>query len=354
MTVPILEVDSLTKRFPVGGGILTRPEYVHAVESVSFTVNRGETFGLVGESGSGKSTLGRLLIRLLDPTEGSVTFDGIDLTTLSSSGMRSLRSRMQIVQQNPYAAIDPRMKIGDVVAQPLLVHRVVPRGQVKAKVLDLLDQVGLTQRYVGRFPHQLSGGQLQRVAIARAISLEPELLILDEPTSALDVSVQAQILRLLEELRSHHDLTYVFISHDLSVIHYISDVIGVMYLGRIVESGPSDEVFASPSHPYTRALLNAAPEPDFSSRKPLSVLEGTVPSALDPPPGCHFHDRCPIARDVCAEQRPPLVGIGDDRQVACLFPLEIATGPPHGTSTERTTPPTSDQQPSTHEGEADQ
>jgi oligopeptide/dipeptide ABC transporter ATP-binding protein len=194
---------------------------------------------------------------------------------------------------------------------------------VRDRVRELLDQVGLDQRHMSRYPHQLSGGQLQRVAIARAISLEPELLILDEPTSALDVSVQAQILRLLEELRTRHDLTYVFISHDLSVIHYISDVIGVMYLGRIVESGPSSEIFASPSHPYSRALLEAAPEPDFANRKGLSVLEGTVPSALDPPKGCHFHERCPIAQSICSIESPALVAIDGGRQVACHFPIEI-------------------------------
>ncbi|MCL1594923.1 MAG: dipeptide/oligopeptide/nickel ABC transporter ATP-binding protein, partial [Actinomycetia bacterium] len=198
MTTPILQVESLTKRFAVGGGLLSRPDHVHAVESVSFSVERGETFGLVGESGSGKSTLGRLLIRLLDPTEGTVLFDGIDLSDLSSKKMRSLRSRMQIVQQNPFAAIDPRMRIADVIAQPLLIHGVLNRSEAKTRVFELLDQVGLTSRHATRFPHQLSGGQLQRVAIARAISLEPDLLILDEPTSALDVSVQAQILRLLE------------------------------------------------------------------------------------------------------------------------------------------------------------
>jgi peptide/nickel transport system ATP-binding protein len=339
MMSPILAVDSLTKRFEVGGGLLTRSQHVHAVESVSFSVNRGETFGLVGESGSGKSTLGRLLIRLLDPTEGSVVFDGVDLTGLSNAKMRTMRRRMQIVHQNPYAAIDPRMRIGNVVAQPLLVHKVVPRNEVKARVLDLLSRVGLTERHVGRYPHQLSGGQLQRVAIARAISLEPDLLILDEPTSALDVSVQAQILRLLEDLRSEHDLTYVFISHDLSVIHYISDTIGVMYLGRIVESGPSGEVFSSPSHPYSRALLEAAPEPDFTTRKPLSVLEGVVPSALAPPSGCHFHERCPIARPICSEVRPPLETVDGNRQVACHFPIEIGSVPSQDHS-------------NTHEGEA--
>jgi len=328
MTMPILRAESLTKRFAVGGGILTRPEHVHAVESVSFSVQRGETFGLVGESGSGKSTLGRLLIRLLDPTEGVVRFDGVDLMALSSAKMRALRRRMQIVHQNPYAAVDPRMRIGEVIAQPLLVHDVVGRRAVKGRVMELLDRVGLTSRHYGRFPHQLSGGQLQRVAIARAISLEPELLILDEPTSALDVSVQAQILRLLEELRSQHDLTYVFISHDLSVIRYISDTIGVMYLGRIVESGPAQAVFDAPSHPYAKALLEAAPEPDFTTRKPLSVLEGSVPSALDPPSGCHFHERCPIAQPVCSQVSPALETMRDSRQVACHFPIGTTANHP--------------------------
>jgi oligopeptide/dipeptide ABC transporter ATP-binding protein len=298
---------------------------VHAVDSVDLSVRRGETFGLVGESGCGKSTLGRLLIRLIEPTSGEVHFDGIDLTQTSSSQMRSLRRRMQIVQQNPYAAIDPRMKARDVVAQPLIVHHVLKRRAAKSRAVELLEQVGLTARHAGRYPHQLSGGQLQRVAIARAISLEPDMLILDEPTSALDVSVQAQILRLLENLRSEHDLTYVFISHDLSVIRYISDRIGVMYLGQIVESGPAQEVFDAPEHPYSRALIEAAPEPDFATRKPLSVLEGTVPSALNPPKGCHFHERCPIARPVCSEEAPQLLDIGGGRQVSCHFPLGPVT-----------------------------
>jgi len=321
VTAPILQAEDLSKRFSVGGGFLSRAEYVHAVDSVSFSVERGETFGLVGESGCGKSTLGRLLIRLLDASGGEVLFDGIDLTRTSSSQMRALRRRMQIVHQNPYAAIDPRMKAREVVAQPLIVHHILDRRAAKVRAVELLEQVGLTARHATRYPHQLSGGQLQRVAIARAISLEPELLILDEPTSALDVSVQAQILRLLEDLRSEHDLTYVFISHDLSVIRYISDRIGVMYLGRIVESGPAQDVFDAPEHPYSRALLEAAPEPDFASRKPLSVLEGNVPSALNPPHGCHFHERCPIAQPICAEVSPELVTIAGGRRVACHFPL---------------------------------
>ena len=323
MTTPMIQAQNLSKNFSVGGSLFGRPDYVHAVDSVGFSVQRGETFGLVGESGCGKSTLGRLLIRLIEPTGGIVLFDGIDITKASTSEMRSMRRRMQIVHQNPYAAIDPRMRARDVVAQPLIVHKVLDRKAARERAVELLEQVGLTARHANRYPHQLSGGQLQRVAIARAISLEPELLILDEPTSALDVSVQAQILRLLEDLRDEHDLTYVFISHDLSVIRYISDTIGVMYLGRIVESGPAQEVFDTPRHPYARALLEAAPEPDFAVRKPLSVLEGNVPSALNPPSGCHFHERCPIARPICAEVGPELVTSAGGRRVACHFPLEV-------------------------------
>ncbi len=325
MTAPLIEARELSKNFAVGGGLFSRPEYVHAVDAVSFSVQRGETFGLVGESGCGKSTLGRLLIRLIDPTGGAVLFDGVDLTEVSTAEMRAMRRQMQIVHQNPYAAVDPRMRARDVVAQPLIVHKIMDRKAAAVRAVELLEQVGLTSRHASRYPHQLSGGQLQRVAIARAISLEPELLILDEPTSALDVSVQAQILRLLEELRDAHDLTYVFISHDLSVIRYISDSIGVMYLGRIVESGPAQDVFDAPQHPYSRALLEAAPEPDFAVRKPLSVLEGNVPSALDPPRGCHFHERCPIAQPICAEVGPELVTGDDGRRVACHFPLGTAT-----------------------------
>jgi peptide/nickel transport system ATP-binding protein len=322
MTAPILSVDTLSKQFEVGGGLLSKPDLVHAVDEVTFSVKRSETFGLVGESGCGKSTLGRLLIRLLDPSSGTVLFDDIDITDMSPSHLRSLRQRMQIVHQNPYAAIDPRMRVADVVAQPLVIHKIHNRRTARQRAVELLIRVGLTERHATRFPHQLSGGQLQRVAIARAISLEPDLLILDEPTSALDVSVQGQILRLLEELRDDQNLTYVFISHDLSVIRYISDTVAVMYLGKIVESGPAQQIFDAPQHPYSRALLKAAPEPDFATRKPLTVLEGAVPSAISPPTGCHFHERCPIAQPICSQVSPPLETSDEIRSVACHFPLE--------------------------------
>jgi oligopeptide/dipeptide ABC transporter ATP-binding protein len=314
----LLETRNLVKHFRLPGGWLTgERKVVHAVDDVTIEVRRGEVLGVVGESGSGKTTLGRLILCLEEPTEGSIVFEGRELTSIGRQDLRRLRRDMQVVFQNPFASLSPRMKILDVVAEPLRTHRTVDRGDVRGRVLQLLEQVGLGAQHMDRYPHELSGGQAQRVAIARALALEPKLLVLDEPTSALDVSVQAQILGVLEDLREQRGLTYVFISHDLSVVRHISDRIAVMYLGKVVEMGSAEQVFEDPLHPYTRALLEALPTPDFSRTHELRVLEGAVPSATDPPSGCRFHERCPLAQPVCSEREPVLRTVRGDRLVAC-------------------------------------
>ncbi len=315
---PMLETRNLVKHFRLPGGWLTRTRrYVRAVDDVSVQVWPGQVLGVVGESGSGKTTLGRLLLRLDEPTSGSILFRGRDLATVGSRELRGLRREMQVVFQNPFTSLDPRMRVLDLVAEPLRTHRTVARGALRARVLELLERVGLGEHHLDRYPHELSGGQAQRVAIARALALEPSVLILDEPTSALDVSVQAQIIGVLEELRSQHGLTYVFISHDLSVVRHISDQIAVMYLGKVVETGPTEQLFSSPLHPYTKALLKAVPPPDFATHHELAVLEGSPPSATDPPSGCRFHTRCPIAEPHCAEVEPALRLLAPERLVAC-------------------------------------
>ena len=315
---PLLETRNLVKHFRLPGGWLTRTRrYVRAVDDVSVQVWPGQVLGVVGESGSGKTTLGRLLLRLDEPTAGSILFRGRDLATVGSRELRSLRREMQVVFQNPFTSLDPRMRVLDLVAEPLRTHRTVARSALRVRVLELLERVGLGEHHLDRYPHELSGGQAQRVAIARALALEPSVLILDEPTSALDVSVQAQIIGVLEELRSQHGLTYVFISHDLSVVRHISDQIAVMYLGKVVETGPTEQLFSSPLHPYTKALLKAVPPPDFATHHELAVLEGSPPSATDPPSGCRFHTRCPIAEPQCAEVEPALRLLARERLVAC-------------------------------------
>ena len=285
----------------------------------------GEVLGLVGESGCGKTTLGRMLMRLIEPTSGKVFFNDRDITALSRTGMRSLRRQIQIVFQNPSSSLSPRFRIVDVVAEPLLTHRIVSKSEVRGRVLELLEQVGLGSQHLERYPHELSGGQCQRVAIARALAVGPRLIVLDEPTSALDVSVQAQIINLLQDLQRENNLTYVFISHDLNVVQHISDRIGVMYLGKLVELGTSDEVFNHPSHPYTKALFGAIPMPVVTvDRRRLAILEGNVPSPIDPPSGCRFHTRCPLAQDRCRETEPSLRQMDADagRLVACHFVKE--------------------------------
>jgi oligopeptide/dipeptide ABC transporter ATP-binding protein len=273
----------------------------------------------VGESGCGKTTIGRMLLGLIDPTDGVVIFDNQDITSLGRVKMRSLRREMQIVFQNPLSSLSPRMKVEQIVAEPLRTHHVIEREQVRGHVIELLEQVGLGAHHLDRFPHELSGGQCQRVAVARALAVNPRLIVLDEPTSALDVSVQAQIINLLEELRQSHGLTYLFISHDLNVVQHISDRIGVMYLGKLVELGPSEAVFEEPLHPYTQALFGAIPLPVVGHKRELTVLEGNVPSPVAPPPGCRFHTRCPLAQDICRETEPEFRQVRSARFVACHF-----------------------------------
>ena len=301
-------------------GLRTIRETVRAVDGIDLTIHRGETLGLVGESGCGKSTAGRAILRLLKPTAGSVSFEGTDLQTLRDSELRSLRRHMGIVFQDPMSALNPRMMIADIVSEPLRAHGIiVDRTARFARAQELLEKVGLRAEFASRYPHEFSGGQRQRIGIARAISTDPKLLILDEPTSALDISVRAQILNLLEDLQEPMGLAYLFIAHDLSVVRHICDRVAVMYLGAIVEQGPSESLFANPQHPYTKALLASVPIADPALRGERKLLEGDVPSPVSIPSGCRFRTRCPIAQSRCEVEEPQLRDIGDNRMVACHF-----------------------------------
>jgi len=319
MSQPLLRVENLVKYFPVKGGMFSRTvDKVHAVDGVSFEVEAGETLGLVGESGCGKSTTGRCILRLIEPTSGEVWFDGKNVTALDAQSLRANCRDMQIIFQDPYASLNPRMTVGSIIGEALVIHRLAktPR-EFEQRVAQLLETVGLHPQHMRRYPHEFSGGQRQRIGIARALAVSPRLIVCDEPVSALDVSIQAQVINLLEDLQDTFRLTYVFIAHDLSVVEHISTRIAVMYLGRIVEIAPARELYTSPRHPYTEALLSAVPIPDPAVKRKRVVLQGDVPNPIRPPAGCHFHPRCPHVMERCRVETPLLREIAPGRKAAC-------------------------------------
>jgi oligopeptide transport system ATP-binding protein len=318
----LLRVEDLFVHFPIYRGFIRRQVgAVHAVDGIGFDVKRGETLGLVGESGSGKSTTGRAILQLRRPTSGNVHFDGVDLVALKGEHLRHMRRKMQMIFQDPYASLNPRMTVGEIVGEPLVAHKVGKTKEIEERVKQLLELVKLEPAFISRYPHEFSGGQRQRIGVARALALQPSFIVCDEPISALDVSIQAQVVNLLEELQGRFNLTYLFIAHDLSMVRHISDRVAVMYLGAIMELASRDEIYLRPLHPYTQALLSAVPIPDpiEDAKRKRVILQGDIPSPVNPPSGCRFRTRCPIAQDVCAESRPEFREIKPGHFVACFF-----------------------------------
>ena len=319
----LLSVNGLVKHFPIMQGIVFQKQVaaVHAVDDISFDIHKGETLGLVGESGCGKSTTGRAILQLHRPTAGSVKFEGVDLISIKPNEMRKMRRKMQMIFQDPYASLNPRMTVGDIIGEPLLVHKIATSKEIRERVEHLLELVGLNPGFANRYPHEFSGGQRQRIGVARALSLQPSFIVCDEPISALDVSIQAQVVNLLEDLQSQFNLTYLFVAHDLSMVRHISDRVAVMYLGVIVELAERNELYVHPLHPYTQALLSAVPIPDpvADAKRRRVILQGDVPSPVNPPSGCRFRTRCPIAEASCAESRPEFRELMPGHFVACHF-----------------------------------
>jgi oligopeptide transport system ATP-binding protein len=314
----LLEVKHLKKHFPIRGGVFSKTiGYVYAVDDISFTLHRGETLGLVGESGCGKSTTGRTILRLIEPTGGEIAFEGQAITNIDKSAMRTLRREMQIIFQDPYASLNPRMTVGSIIREPLEIHKIAKGAEKEERVASLLEKVGLRPEDMRKYPHEFSGGQRQRIGIARALALNPKLIVCDEPVSALDVSIQAQVINLLGDLQEEFGLSYLFIAHNLNVVEHISNRVAVMYLGKIVESASDTELYANPQHPYTEALLSAVPVPDPTMKKKRIILQGDVPSPINPPSGCHFHTRCPYREKICEEVEPEFKDMGNGHWVAC-------------------------------------
>jgi len=320
----LLEVKNLSKYFPIRGGILNKPVgAVHAVDNVSFSIKKGETLGLVGESGCGKSTLGKTLLRLIEPSAGQIIFDGIDITQLNTREMRSIRQKIQLIFQDPYASLNPRMTVNAILSEPLKIHRLYTTLEEKNKRLyELLDYVQLPKEALNKYPHEFSGGQRQRICIARALAVKPQFIVCDESVSALDVSIQAQVINLLMDLQQELGLTYLFIAHDLKVVEFISHQVAVMYLGKIVEKAVAEDIYRNPKHPYTKALLSAIPIPDPNHRKERIILKGDVPSPISPPTGCHFHPRCWKASAVCQEVYPEEIYINEQHWFRCYHPIK--------------------------------
>lgn len=318
MAEELLRVEGLKQYYPVSGGLTGPKNYVRAVDGVDFEVRKGEVFGIVGESGCGKSTLGRSICKLEEPTDGKIFLDGEDIRRYTQKQMRPIRKKVQMVFQDPYASLNPRMSIHDILAEPLIIHGLAKtKKEIDDRVIELLREVGMDDYHARRYPHEFSGGQRQRIGIARALAVEPQLIIADEPVSALDVSIQSQVLNLMSQLKKEHNLTYIFIAHDLSVVEHISDRIGVMYLGNFVEEANKENLYKHPMHPYTQALLSAVPIPDPTVKKERIILEGNIPSAINPPSGCKFHTRCPKCMECCKTEPPKKYQVGDDHFVYC-------------------------------------